>query len=417
MATNPDTNVPTAPAVEAVKGRSSDTTPVSLMCQTLIASGEVHRNQSPLVKIQVLADSDTLVDRPTEHQTVTEPPQTSLCEEPEVVLTDQQHPQQSVRPALRVSASDDPDTAAPDIAQNPLGLVRLQQPIELSGITDHTDASMDQGIGSPDPEVLCESLLSLSELDFFHLLMAQPDVPLEFDQPAGASAAAEHTAVAPVQPMRRRPQCPNQHYCTPTNRIDELYPHGLYQCDQCAVEKHDMRWHCSDCLADICFSCTFTPLETDEHRDSMPREQQQNISLRRRSAPTRLTTRSSDRSARSAKWNGTNSMRTANDDSPKSDRNSEFKNGQGEQAQFRRVRSYNQNDDDCEDEWEGHRIVMKRGKYQGRGAFVKSRANMKYRVMVDGVEDQLEFYPTSFAHAGELIDESMMVSILSAPAI
>ena len=64
---------------------------------------------------------------------------------------------------------------------------------------------------------------------------------------------------------------------------------------------------------------------------------------------------------------------------------------------YSRARSYKDVDNDV-DEWEGRRIVMKKGKYQGRGAFVKQRVNKKYRVMVDGVEDQLEFYPTSFSH-------------------
>ena len=51
-----------------------------------------------------------------------------------------------------------------------------------------------------------------------------------------------------------------------------------------------------------------------------------------------------------------------------------------------------------DEEWVGQRVLMKKGKYAGRGAYVKNRANKKYRVMVDGVTDQLEFYPTSFEH-------------------
>jgi len=90
------------------------------------------------------------------------------------------------------------------------------------------------------------------------------------------------------------------------------------------------------------------------------------------------------------------SNRKANESSPTRDRGNLYKSGHGTQAQFHRVRSYLDSQD--EDEWEGHHIVMKKGKYQGRKAFVKSRVNMKYRVMVDGVEDQLEFYPTSFLH-------------------
>ena len=52
----------------------------------------------------------------------------------------------------------------------------------------------------------------------------------------------------------------------------------------------------------------------------------------------------------------------------------------------------------AEDEWEGKRIVMKKGKYAGRGAFVKRRVKKKYCVEIDNVPMKLEFYATSFAH-------------------
>merc|ERR1711907_627577 len=50
------------------------------------------------------------------------------------------------------------------------------------------------------------------------------------------------------------------------------------------------------------------------------------------------------------------------------------------------------------DEWEGKHIVMKKGKYAGRPAFVKERVNKKYRVEIEGVSMKLEFYSTSFQH-------------------
>lgn len=95
----------------------------------------------------------------------------------------------------------------------------------------------------------------------------------------------------------------------------------------------------------------------------------------------------------------------------------EYRSGSDAQARFCRVRSYKEADSDEQpgvDPWEGKRIVMKKGKYEGRGAFVKSRVNRKYRVMVDGVHAQLEFYPTSFAHCPPAVHLS---SATSAPAV
>jgi len=67
--------------------------------------------------------------------------------------------------------------------------------------------------------------------------------------------------------------------------------------------------------------------------------------------------------------------------------------------EFVRVRSFTDVYADEDKEWIGKRVVLKKGKYAGRGALVKSRANKKYRVMVDGLEHQIEFYCTTFAHA------------------
>lgn len=69
-----------------------------------------------------------------------------------------------------------------------------------------------------------------------------------------------------------------------------------------------------------------------------------------------------------------------------------------QQEKFRRARSFKDTYAEDDEEWIGKRVRMKKGKYAGRGAFVKSRANKKYRVQVDGVPDQVEFYPTSFEH-------------------
>lgn len=66
--------------------------------------------------------------------------------------------------------------------------------------------------------------------------------------------------------------------------------------------------------------------------------------------------------------------------------------------EFVRVRSFTDIYADEDKEWIGKRVVLKKGKYAGRGALVKSRANKKYRVMVDGLEHQIEFYCTTFAH-------------------
>merc|ERR1711907_69961 len=47
-------------------------------------------------------------------------------------------------------------------------------------------------------------------------------------------------------------------------------------------------------------------------------------------------------------------------------------------------------------EFEGRQVVMVRGKYKGRTAFVQRRVNKKYRLQVDGVAWGLEFYPNMF---------------------
>jgi len=46
--------------------------------------------------------------------------------------------------------------------------------------------------------------------------------------------------------------------------------------------------------------------------------------------------------------------------------------------------------------WIGKKVMVKRGKYQGRHAWVLGLASEKLRVVVDQVEHQLEYYPTMF---------------------
>lgn len=49
------------------------------------------------------------------------------------------------------------------------------------------------------------------------------------------------------------------------------------------------------------------------------------------------------------------------------------------------------------DEFEGKVVVMVRGKYKGKRAFVQRKVNKKYRMQVEGVTWGLEFYPNMFA--------------------
>lgn len=48
------------------------------------------------------------------------------------------------------------------------------------------------------------------------------------------------------------------------------------------------------------------------------------------------------------------------------------------------------------DEFEGRVVLMVRGKYKGKKAFVQRKVNKKYRVQVEGVLWGLEFYPNMF---------------------
>lgn len=41
-------------------------------------------------------------------------------------------------------------------------------------------------------------------------------------------------------------------------------------------------------------------------------------------------------------------------------------------------------------------VVMVRGKYKGRSAFVQRKVNKKYRLQVEGVTWGLEFFPNMF---------------------
>lgn len=48
------------------------------------------------------------------------------------------------------------------------------------------------------------------------------------------------------------------------------------------------------------------------------------------------------------------------------------------------------------DMYEGRQVVMVRGKYKGKSAFVQRKVNKKYRLQVEGVSWGLEFYPNMF---------------------
>lgn len=48
------------------------------------------------------------------------------------------------------------------------------------------------------------------------------------------------------------------------------------------------------------------------------------------------------------------------------------------------------------DIFEGKQVIMVRGKYKGKSAFVQRKVNKKYRLQVEGVSWGLEFYPNMF---------------------
>jgi len=52
------------------------------------------------------------------------------------------------------------------------------------------------------------------------------------------------------------------------------------------------------------------------------------------------------------------------------------------------------------DEFEGKQVIMVRGKYKGKSAFVQRKVNKKYRLQVEGVSWGLEFYSNMFALPG-----------------
>jgi len=53
------------------------------------------------------------------------------------------------------------------------------------------------------------------------------------------------------------------------------------------------------------------------------------------------------------------------------------------------------------DPFTGTTVIMATGKYKGRRAFVKNRANKKYRVQVEGVPHGLEFFAKAFLPIGK----------------
>merc|ERR1719506_2633042 len=49
-----------------------------------------------------------------------------------------------------------------------------------------------------------------------------------------------------------------------------------------------------------------------------------------------------------------------------------------------------------QDPWVMRNVKLKRGKYEGRNAYVLGKTSKKYQVQVEGVPYQLEFYATMF---------------------
>ena len=49
-----------------------------------------------------------------------------------------------------------------------------------------------------------------------------------------------------------------------------------------------------------------------------------------------------------------------------------------------------------QDPFVGRQVLMVRGKYKGKLAFVERKVHKKYRVAVEGVSWGLEFYPQNF---------------------
>merc|ERR1712166_229126 len=65
--------------------------------------------------------------------------------------------------------------------------------------------------------------------------------------------------------------------------------------------------------------------------------------------------------------------------------------------------------------WVHKYVLLKRGKYQGRRGFIVGITTKKFRVRVEGVEHQLEFYPSMFKLAeDEMPKESIQESVTQA---
>eukprot|EP00658_Telonema_sp_P-2_P037026 TRINITY_DN26670_c0_g1_i1.p1 TRINITY_DN26670_c0_g1~~TRINITY_DN26670_c0_g1_i1.p1 ORF type:complete len:165 (+),score=38.12 TRINITY_DN26670_c0_g1_i1:182-676(+) len=66
--------------------------------------------------------------------------------------------------------------------------------------------------------------------------------------------------------------------------------------------------------------------------------------------------------------------------------------------------------------WIGKTVTVKRGKYQGRQAWVLGLASEKLRVVVENVEHQLEYYPTMFEPPQDSLQTAPQSTALQIPA-
>ena len=229
-----------------------------------------------------------------------------------------------------------------------------------------------------DGDLFCDELLQLSDDQLSQFLRRPTDAPggaghLTEVLPNAQARGAAWRAHQHPPGNQHAPRCPDGHQCAASVKIDGDYIGGEFACDRCSTicQANRERWHCGICNVDYCYTCT--PVSQMTPKTEIPETQQ-----KRR--PKVVYPK-----GETIHWN--RERKPARDmQSPNNKVN-----------EYSRIRSYLDADDGV-DQWEFKRIVMKKGKYQGRGAFVKERVNRKYRVMVDGVEDQLEFYPASFSH-------------------
>jgi len=280
-----------------------------------------------------------------------------------------------------------------------------------------------------DGGVLCDELLQLSDnqlSEFLRRPLIAPglnhatstEVPATARVPVVSSEAVGAQAWrANQQSIHQIPCCPAGHQCAPIIKVDGVYAGGEFACDKCSnvCQVSTERWHCGLCSVDFCYACTPRPGKNQSFslpagpnsRNSAMQWSNSANAINSGSGPHRPTPHYP-----TAEVKGTQKRR-AKVVYPKGETihwNRKKKPARDEESPRSKVNEYSRSKDNTDlddgvDEWEGHRVLMKKGKYEGRGALVKKRINKKYRVMVDGVEDQLEFYPTSFAHTTDKVIE------------